>query len=118
MRNDLIVPITSVCLNVTDACNFNCRYCFVNHQPNDMPFQIADDTCKWLLNHTEKPEVFFFGGEPTLRWDDIIVPLVEKYPDINYSITTNGFVLNKEKIDFLSKYNFSIMLSMDGNELT
>ena len=118
MNNDLITPITSACLNVTDACNFDCKYCFVNHQPNHMPFQIADDTCKWLLSNSNTPQVFFFGGEPTLRWDDIVVPLVEKYPEIEYSITTNGFVLDKEKIDFLSKHNFSVMLSMDGNELT
>jgi sulfatase maturation enzyme AslB (radical SAM superfamily) len=60
-----------------------------------MSFQIADDTCKWLLSNSNTPQIFFFGGEPTLRWDDIIVPLVEKYPEIEYSITTNGFVLDK-----------------------
>ena len=64
------------------------------------------------------PSVFFFGGEPTLRWEDLIVPLVEKYPDMNYSITTNGYLLDEEKIDFLAKNNFSIMLSMDGTEST
>ena len=36
------VPITSICLNVTNRCNFNCRYCFVKQGTNDMPFQVAD----------------------------------------------------------------------------
>lgn len=114
------IPITKVCLNVTDACNFNCKYCFVNKSPNKMSFQVADDTCKWLLKNSkdETPSVFFFGGEPTLCWDDIIVPVVEKYPNFKYSITTNGFLLDQEKIDFLDQHNFSVMLSMDGDEET
>ena len=53
-----------------------------------------------------------------LQWDNIIVPLVNKYPQIKYSITTNGSLLTEEKISFLAQNNFSVMLSMDGNELT
>lgn len=120
MNDNFRIPITSACLNITDTCNFNCRYCFVNHQPNNMSFKIADDACQWILNNTVNgnPSLFFFGGEPTLRWDDIIIPIVKKYPNFNYSITTNGFVLDKEKIDFLADNNFAIMLSMDGAKET
>ena len=116
--SDKRIPITSACLNITDACNFNCRYCFVNQAPNNMSFQVANDACQWLLKNTETPSIFFFGGEPTLRWDDIIVPIVQKYPNFKYSITTNGFVLDKQKIDFLADNDFSVMLSMDGNKET
>ena len=94
-----------------------------------MPFEIADDTVKWLNKNKEEykningyypkdSSVFFFGGEPTLRWYDLIVPLVEKYPNEKYSITTNGYLLDKDKIDFMKEHNFSVMLSMDGNEAT
>lgn len=114
------MKIKTICLNLTDQCNFNCKYCFVKQKPNSMSFKVADDTIKWLLqNNTEKElTVIFFGGEPTLEWDNIIVPLVNKYPKIKYSITTNGYLLNKEKIDFLAKNNFSVLLSMDGAETT
>jgi uncharacterized protein len=44
--------------------------------------------------------------------------VVEKYPNFKYSITTNGFLLDQEKIDFLDQHNFSVMLSMDGDEET
>lgn len=117
-------PITSMCLNVTDDCNFNCQYCFVKQKPNYMTFQVADDAVKWLLSNKNQNDNFsqyqitFFGGEPTLQWENIIVPLVEKYPKINYSITTNGYLLNTNKIDFLKKHNFSVLLSMDGNKQT
>jgi hypothetical protein len=32
-------------------------------------------------------------------WEEIIEPLVLKYPNINYSITTNGFALDNNRID-------------------
>ena len=87
--SDKRIPITSACLNITDACNFNCRYCFVNQAPNNMSFQVANDACQWLLKNTEDPSIFFFGGEPTLRGDDIIIPIVQKYPNFKYSINNN-----------------------------
>ena len=93
-----------------------------------MSFQVAEDSVKWLLknceiyeqifNQKKNPTIFFFGGEPTLMWEEIIEPLVLKYPNINYSITTNGFALDNNRIDFLSKNNFSVLLSMDGEEYT
>lgn len=86
-----------------------------------MSFKVADDAIKWLIENNEKNaelNILFFGGEPTLEWDNIIVPIVNKYPKINYSITTNGYLLDEEKINFLSKNNFSVMLSMDGAENT
>ena len=43
----------------------------------------------------------------------------KKYPGLFYfGCTTNGTLLTKEKIDFLKKNNFSILLSIDGNEYT
>jgi uncharacterized protein len=69
----------------------------------------------------EKPNISYFGGEPTLLWDEIIVPLTiwaeEKYNNlISFSITTNGTLLNKEKILFLKEHNIYPLLSMDGSE--
>lgn len=126
--NKDLKPITSACLNITNACNFNCRYCFVNHNANYMDYSIAEEAIYWLKNNADiykeifqaeiNPTVFFFGGEPTLKWDDIIVPLVLKFPEVQYSITTNGFLLDKSKIDFLAEHNFAVMLSMDGNQET
>jgi uncharacterized protein len=86
-----------------------------------MSLQVAQDALNWISNNAEgnkKKSIFFFGGEPMLRFDDLIKPLVEKNPDFQYSITTNGSLLTKERIDFLAKNNFSVMLSMDGNEET
>lgn len=104
-----------ICLNVTDSCNQACRYCYQhNKKPNAMPLEIAE----LAIERFSPEEVCFFGGEPTLQWNDVIVPLVSKYPDRNYSITTNGWLLNNEKIDFLAEHNMAVMLSMDGDRET
>lgn len=125
---------TSLCLNVTDACNLACRYCFVEQHPHYMTLDIAKEAIKWIINNkkirnqkygykVKKNSVTFFGGEPTLMWDTIIVPLIlwteQEYPnEVNFSITTNGTLLNKERIEFLYKHDIKPLLSIDGNKIT
>lgn len=121
--------LTNIMLNVTDACNLACRYCFVEQHPHYMTLDMAKKIVDWTYENLQKKKKFypdlnkcrynFFGGEPTLCYDSIIVPIVEycneKYPDIfNFGITTNGTLLNKERIDFFKKNNFSLLLSIDG----
>lgn len=127
--------LSSACLNITDACNLACRYCFVEQHPHYMTLDTAKAAVDYLLNnlHIKKEKGFiekdaksfinFFGGEPTLLWDEIIIPLTlymeEKYPDeIELGITTNGTLLNKEKIDFLYNHNIKPLLSIDGAKET
>lgn len=126
--------LTSCMFNVTDDCNLQCRYCFVEQHPHYMSLDIAQQGVDWLYQNLQKKKkiypnienkchISFFGGEPMLCYDSIIVPVVnyckEKYPDIfTFGITTNGTLLNKQKIDFLKENNFSVLLSIDGNETT
>ena len=57
-------------------------------------------------------------------FDSIIVPLMQyieetyELNDFDFGITTNGTLLNKERIDFLKKYNIFPLLSIDGNAET
>lgn len=118
-------------INITDDCNLQCKYCFVEQHPHYITLQTAKDIADFLYQNAQKkkrlgliPEdkksdYYFFGGEPMLQYDNIIVPIVqyceEKYPNsFRYGITTNGTLLSKERIDFFKKYNFGMMLSMDG----
>lgn len=127
--------LTNICLNVTDDCNLHCRYCFVEQHPHYMTYQVAKDAVDWIYNNlqqkkqlgycsqTEKGSINFFGGEPTLMWDTIIVPLTkyikEKYKDdIFLGMTTNGTLLNEERINFLKDNQIGILLSIDGGPYT
>lgn len=116
---------TRVCLNLTDNCNLACKYCFVEQNPHYMTYEIAKQAVDFIIqNHTiknngEKCFLNYFGGEPTLMWDSIIVPLTNYIRDNNFpihlSMTTNGTLLNEEKIKFLQKNKINILLSLDGD---
>ena len=111
----------SILLGLTNDCNLACPYCFVKQDKQAMSYEIAEQSVKWVLNNIidkeniDKPTVIFFGGEPLLMFDEIIVPLVENYGNkVNFSITTNGVLLDEDKVDFFYKNNVDILLSFDG----
>lgn len=124
--------LTSICLNVTDACNLACRYCFVEQHPHYMTLDTAKQAVHFILDNLEKKNkkfnrndrasITYFGGEPTLMWDEIIVPLTnwirENDFPIDLNMTTNGTLLNKERINFLKENNIFPLLSIDGDRET
>lgn len=115
---------TGVVAGITLKCNLACPYCFVTQDNVDMSYETAEQTAEWLLSNYKKQGIdarqnkaqfFFFGGEPLIRFDDIIVPLVEKYNDrVSFGITTNGVLLDEDKVDFFKKYDIAPLLSFDG----
>ena len=111
---------TTVMLGVTNRCNLNCEYCFVTQNQLDMTLEIAERSVEWALENYEKKSDYkvsinFFGGEPLLKFNDIIKPLVEKYNEkVYFNITTNGILLDEDIVDFFYKYNVGILLSFDG----
>jgi sulfatase maturation enzyme AslB (radical SAM superfamily) len=124
--------LTNICLNVTDACNLACRYCFVEQHPHYMTLDVAKQAVYFILDNLEKKNkkfnrndksiLTYFGGEPTIMWDEIIVPLTNWIKEndfpINLHITTNGTLLNEDRIQFLHTNNIVPLLSIDGNEKT
>lgn len=127
---------TYLVLNLTDNCNLECIYCFVKQKPHYMSLKTAKETVDYLVNNynikkeknllrnNEKKTIIFFGGEPTLLFDEVIKPLIfyieEKYniEEFKFHITTNGTLLNEERIKFMSKYQFVPLLSIDGDKYT
>lgn len=68
-------------------------------------------------------DIDFFGGEPLLNWD-----LVKNTVDyarskekgfnkhFNFTLTTNGMLLDDEKIEYLNKNMKNVVLSLDGRK--
>ena len=119
---------TKICLNLTDNCNLACRYCFVEQHPHYMTYDIAKQAVDFIISNREKKNskekcyLNFFGGEPMLMWDEIIVPLTNYIRNnnlpINLAMTTNGTLLDEEKIQFLKNNKIFILLSLDGDSQT
>ena len=106
-------------LSLTNRCNLSCEYCFVKQNPQDMTLEIAEKAIAILLDNcklkNEKPRINFFGGEPLLKYEELIIPIVEKYhQQISFGITTNGILLNEDVVDFFYKYGVKVLLSFDG----
>ena len=45
--------ISSAFLNLTNACNLACRYCFVKQSPDYMSYQTAKDAADFLAANAE-----------------------------------------------------------------
>lgn len=113
-------------LNVTQKCNLACKYCFVKQQPLEMTYETAKDAvnfyAKNALDELATPSVTFFGGEPMLRYEDIVKPIIEyvreTYGEYTLSMTTNGTLLDEDKLRFFKDNGVEILLSIDGDKPT
>lgn len=118
-------------LQVTQKCNLDCSYCVYSGNYNNrhhadkwMTFEIAKKAIDYYVAHSSDEEELslgFYGGEPLLAFDFIkkCVAYAEEAFEgrrVMYSFTTNGTLLTDEKLDFLVRYNFAILISLDGPE--
>ncbi|MDE7195240.1 MAG: thioether cross-link-forming SCIFF peptide maturase [Oscillospiraceae bacterium] len=124
-------PIKSMCLNVSHDCNLRCEYCFA--QTGDfggerciMPPETGRRAIDFLIENSanrENIELDFFGGEPLMAWDTVVETVryarsAEKQHGKNFrfTITTNGLLLDDEKIDFINREMVNVVLSLDGRK--
>lgn len=132
--------IKEISLIVTEQCNFRCKYCIYseeysysrNHSKKMMDWATAKKAIDYYFqfnkrslpyNPTLTPCVGFYGGEALLNWE--LVKKVTDYVEtmyrndfntVLYTITTNGSLLDKEKIESMINHNFFINISLDGNK--
>lgn len=117
--------IRNLIINPGLKCNLNCKYCPQNDIRDSIHSACPDDV-DGFISRLEKAKnngldklnmIQIWGGEPLVYWKTLIklIPkLHELYPDPCYTIITNGILLDKEKIDFLYKYGFTLTVSHDG----
>lgn len=129
MSIDCRQPISSVHLLLTDECNFRCVYCFHTKKPQSMSSKTATRALDWCLSMADKHMRFeFFGGEPLLNWDIMLLILdygqlraKELQQDISFGCVTNASLLTPKRARILSDYKVPLLLSYDGpytNEAT
>lgn len=121
------IKLTHLTIIVTDHCNLDCSYCYVKKK-NSKHLDLA--TLKKTISHflncyelDDQLNITFFGGEPLLNYECIkkvcsyIRQIAEtRKLNINYSITTNGTILNDDIFRLFCEYDFNIIISIDGNE--
>ncbi|MDR1805572.1 MAG: thioether cross-link-forming SCIFF peptide maturase [Clostridium sp.] len=122
-------PLKSMCLNVAHDCNLRCEYCFAAQGDFGtgrklMPPNVARAAVDFLVAHSggrRNLELDFFGGEPLMNWQvvkDTVTyarGLAEKNgKKFRFTITTNGLLLDEEKIAFINREMGNVVLSLDG----
>jgi uncharacterized protein len=103
------------------SCNYECSYCnqrFVPHANASHPDDIEPFISQLTDALIEPPErIEFWGGEPLVYWKTL-KPLAERlrglYPHAQFSLITNGSLLDAQKIEWIDQMGFSVGLSHDG----
>lgn len=112
------MKIRSLYVEITNRCNLKCRSCY-----NESWRQSKRDLEPALLSRLIDTymefgldQVVLSGGEPTLHPEfDEYMKLVQKYPDINFAIITNGVNKNEKLFSYYSRCkNIKIQVSLDG----
>lgn len=108
--------ITSIAVNLNQICNLDCVYCYRHVRgahAREMPDTVLEQTVKFIQEL--KPEqVSFPQREPTMSFPKL-KRMVEMLGDgYKYHITTNGYALTKEMVEFLKAHNFGVLISYDS----
>lgn len=126
--NDLTILIKPA----SGLCNLQCKYCFYNDVMNNRNIHdyglMEDATAEELIRKAflESPitiSFIFQGGEPTLiglEFYKFFVKTVNSMNTsnitVNYSIQTNGVLIDSNYAKFFKKNNFLVGVSLDGNK--
>lgn len=122
-------PVKAMCLHIAHDCNLRCKYCFADtgeymgHREL-MSVETGKAAIDYLLHHSKgrhNLEVDFFGGEPLMNFDTVkeIVQYARSMEAafnkvFRFTITTNGLLLDDDKIDFINREMSNVVLSIDG----
>ncbi len=123
------VVVKALCLHVAHDCNFRCLYCFgktgsFGMARELMSERVARAAIDFLLSRSgtrRNLNVDFFGGEPLLNLD--VVRAAVDYgraaasalgKHVEFTLTTNAALLDRETTEFLDRERMLVVLSLDG----
>lgn len=123
--------VKALCLHVSHDCNLKCKYCFASQgdfggEKEMMSFEVGKRAIDYLIANSgnrRNLEIDFFGGEPLMNFD-VVKELVaygrkvekENGKNIRFTITTNGVLLDDDKIDYINEHMHNVVLSLDGRK--
>ncbi len=124
-------PVKAMCLLVAQDCQLRCKYCFAStgdyggHRAM-MSLETAKKAIDFLIEKSGKRRnlnLDFFGGEPLMNWEVVKQTVAyareqEKLHDKHFlfTVTTNGVQLTDDKIEYMNKEMYNVVLSLDGRK--
>jgi len=112
-----------IIFKLTQGCNFSCSYCYdkvilrkLNRQKRDATYH--ELVSRAVLDGGGRAFVLLHGGEPLLEMDSVRELVLEsrrRYGGaVQFSIQTNGSLLDEEILAFFREHNVGISVSVDG----
>lgn len=129
-------PIDEFILKVASRCNINCDYCYEynlgdqswRHLPAFMSSDVAKLLSTRIIEHANYHRlsvvsISLHGGEPLLLgrekleniFDIIHSTFCATGLKVNYSLQTNGILLDDSIVEIFKKFDVKIGISLDGN---
>lgn len=125
-------------IEVTDKCNLKCKYCgygefYSNYDQRETRNQTFDNVkvlidyladlwhSDYNVSHNNTITIGFYGGEPLMNMKLIreTIAYIESLHITNlkfrYNMTTNAVLLDRY-MDYLAEKEFTLLISLDGNE--
>ncbi len=106
----------SVCLKVTNRCNFKCAHCLSSRSPDESPelttFELM--SVMDLIKHAGVPRINISGGEPFKREDIGDLLIHAKRVGFEVSVTTNGSLVKDEHVKLMKNLEIVPDISLDA----
>ncbi len=123
--------IKALCLHVSHDCNLRCKYCFAGTgsfcgERSLMSEKVGKAAIDFVIERSgerKNIEIDFFGGEPLMNFDVVkkLTYYAEEQGELHgknfrLTITTNGVLLDEEKLKFINEHMSNLVLSIDGRK--
>ena len=124
--------VSTLQIQVTQDCNFSCRYCqfagrnetMRRHTGKSMSEETAKKSVDFLFDHSKDVSdvfIYYYGGEPLLNFD--LIRLTTKYAkqkfnekNVTFIAITNGALLDDSVVDFFEENDIVLIISFDGEK--
>ncbi|MCV6637078.1 radical SAM protein [Candidatus Albibeggiatoa sp. nov. NOAA] len=118
--------IFTVWLHVTNVCNLDCSYCYVNKTTEQMDEIIGKNAINQIIQTAQQKsfktiKIKFAGGEPLLNFK--LIQTLHNYAQkqlentnikLQSVILTNGTLISEKISSWIKQNNIKLMLSIDG----
>ena len=107
-------------ISTTLKCNLSCSYCVLAEgdvlDSQGKPVYTLDQLELFVQTHLSDKEIYFtfFGGEPLMN-RPFIYDVMDRFPNVDYQIITNGTLLDKVDDNFIGRFT-NFLISIDGTE--
>ncbi len=113
---------------ITENCNLNCNYCFVNknYEKTKLDFPSLKNAIDLFLSYPpQRKTIAFTGGEPLLEYSLLKKTFLyakekakKQHIYLDIAVMTNGTLLSKFYAQFLQNNEAIVKISIDGNKTT